>query len=323
MDLFTDTGLSEVLQTQYGWAVPVMQIISLLGSAEFYLLIIPAVFWCYDKELGYRLGILTALGGWVSDAIKLFFHLPRPYWLSSGVQILDLDKSLSFGFPSGHAQLTLTFWGMIGYWMKSVRVWLVIVFFLVLVGVSRLFLGMHFLRDISVGWIIGAGILIGFIMLEKPVTARIRGYSDTVLIGCAFIISLVMIAITASILTPLRDWVVPDSWVISGLSGILTEELSSLHTASLTSGLFFGMVLGWILIRKAPGYLIPESLDQKAIRYVLGIGVLGVFWVLASLIIPDNESVMRDLLTYVRATLAGLWIFYGAPCLFLRILKNS
>ena len=60
-------------------------------------------------------------------------------------------------------------------------------------------------------------------------------------------------------------------------------------------------------------------LQKRALRYVVGlIGVL-VFWLLLGQIFPRDESLFSFILRFVRYTLVGGWVTGGAPWLFQKI----
>ena len=73
-----------------------------------------------------------------------------------------LEKS--FSFPSGHATIAVAFYGFIIYFLiKNVKSWnrKINIFFtgfilIILIGFSRLYLGVHFVSDVWAGYLIGA-----------------------------------------------------------------------------------------------------------------------------------------------------------------------
>lgn len=89
--------------------------------------------------------------------LKNFFLRPRPdfpnaYYHESG-----------YSFPSGHAMLSVLFYGMTAYliasqslsWKMQVRLWITAITLSLLIGFSRIFLGVHFLTDVLGGWAAG------------------------------------------------------------------------------------------------------------------------------------------------------------------------
>ncbi len=65
-----DAGIQFILflQTQE-WAFPIMKSASSLGSLEFLLFFMPFLFWCCDSRLGFRVGLILALGQGLNSAI--------------------------------------------------------------------------------------------------------------------------------------------------------------------------------------------------------------------------------------------------------------
>ena len=86
-------------------------------------------------------------------ALKLSFHRARPE-----VGFVQLD---TYSFPSGHAMISAAAWGAFAYlaWGRVGRRWLVLAttfLAIVLIGFSRLYLGVHYLSDVLAGIAAGA-----------------------------------------------------------------------------------------------------------------------------------------------------------------------
>jgi len=67
----------------------VMHAVSFLGSEDFFLLLVPFIFWCVDSGFGARLLFLVVTSDFVNGLLKWTFHLPRPYWVDPRVKALD------------------------------------------------------------------------------------------------------------------------------------------------------------------------------------------------------------------------------------------
>lgn len=112
------------------------------------------------------LAISLAGGGLLNYALKNIFHRARP-------DIQHLVNAGGYSFPSGHAMVSATFYGMLGYliWLnlheRNKPSWYVIVvtsIFIAAIGVSRIYLGVHFPSDVVAGFAAGGVWLIACIV---------------------------------------------------------------------------------------------------------------------------------------------------------------
>ncbi len=111
----------------------------------------------------------------------------------------------SFSFPSGHAMVSVVFYGFLGYvlirhlknWKRKVNVFFICLVVAMAIGFSRLYLGVHYLSDVWGGYLLGLLILVTIITLHEWRRFRQdKAISDTVVatsskkIATAIIISL-------------------------------------------------------------------------------------------------------------------------------------
>lgn len=136
-------------------ATPVMIAASVAGdSAARMVLAALAAFalWWRGRAAAALWLLLVVLGGMLlNSALKQAFAAPRPDLLP------HLDNVHSYSFPSGHAAGAMVLAGaqaMLTRWRPAVGVAAVIV---ALVGVSRLWLGVHWPSDLLAGWVTGLG----------------------------------------------------------------------------------------------------------------------------------------------------------------------
>src|SRR3990170_4527003 len=143
------------------------QAFSFIGTEYFFLLVMPAILWCYDAPLGVRAGLALMTSATVNGILKLAFHMPRPPWIDARVH--PLAEETSYGLPSGHAQNSLVLWGYLAYRLR--RWWTTFGAVVLILGISfsRIYLGVHFPTDVLGGWIAGAILLTLSVWLEGPV----------------------------------------------------------------------------------------------------------------------------------------------------------
>jgi membrane-associated phospholipid phosphatase len=116
-------------------------------------LILGAIFWVRQQRVYFTALAITAIGGiGLNLLIKQLFDRQRPqlWQLTTG----ELNTS---SFPSGHAMLSVVIYGFIGYLLahhfRRWRWWIVslIIGLTILIGFSRLYLGVHWFTDIVAG----------------------------------------------------------------------------------------------------------------------------------------------------------------------------
>jgi membrane-associated phospholipid phosphatase len=131
-----------------------------LGSLEAVLIILflAAVFFIYQKRYFYFAALAVSLTGSGLSVYftKLFFRRERP---------LDLAyyQEHTFSFPSGHATYAVSVFGLLFYLglveIKTTagQIWWILgsLIFILLLGFSRIYLGVHFLTDVVGGYMLG------------------------------------------------------------------------------------------------------------------------------------------------------------------------
>lgn len=321
MQFFIDSGIGFIiaLQSAVGdWFIAPMRFFSYLGNEEFFLLVLPLIYWSIDSALGLRVGFILVTSNLFNYVGKLIFAGPRPYWVSSHVRAL-WSMETSFGAPSGHAQLAVSVWGMFAAYARRTWFWVVSIIIIFLIGFSRVFLGVHFPHDVVFGWLFGAVILWAFTRFWEPVGAWVMKKTLSQQILIAFIVSLLFIAMGFGTWTVRSGFQIPESWISNALLAA-TELPDPVDPSSIftSAGTFFGLATGAALIMSKGGYQASGPLEKRAIRYVIGlIGVL-IFYVGLGAIFPRGDGFIFYLLRYIRYALVGGWVAGGAPWVFVR-----
>ena len=185
-------NLIEVIQQLPSWLDGPMDFITFTGTIEFYLLLIPFIYWAIHPRLGIRVLLILIGTDIVGSYAKHLFHEPRPYWLSES--ILAKSTETSYGIPSTHASGTMAVWGALfvkvqKHWFRTFAAAMIL-----LVAFSRLYLGVHFPHDILLGWMIGLTGLWVIIRFENDILTWYRANSIQKQLLLALIISLAFAA---------------------------------------------------------------------------------------------------------------------------------
>ncbi len=268
-----------------------MNALTSLGSEYAYLALLPLVFWCVDERKGVRLGTVLLISAWSNGALKEFFAHPRPYHLDPSVGRAVED---SFGLPSGHAQGSLTFWGVLAAWIpKPWGIFLAIALPLA-ISFTRLYLGVHFPTDIAAGLLLG-GIILGLYYAAGPLIVRLLRAAN-------IRIRILVVALAAF-------------------------GMNALHPGDTSmGGVFFGMGLGYILMKERFPFAAAKNASGEkpalwmlSLRYLLGIAVAAAVYGGLKLLLPGEGHQWYALGRFIRYALVGSWVAAGAPWVFLQL----
>jgi membrane-associated phospholipid phosphatase len=313
-----------LLQSLGDWLVGPMNLFTFTGNIEFYLLILPAIYWSWDTRLGLRVAIIFLLGLAINLITKVLFHDPRPYWFEPEVRLLTGTES-SFGIPSGHAQNSVMIWGMLAVYLRKTWAWLGAVILIFFIGFSRIYLGVHFPTDVLTGWIMGIIALILFLQLEASVSTQFNKLGQISQVAIIFGISLLLILIGALLINQVSaSWRLPAEWIQNAAADAPDEPIApfSIQDLIITTSTFFGFIAGAILFKARLSFNAGGSWGKRLGRYLVGaVGVFILWQGLGALfdLVAVDESMPGYILRYIRYTLIGGWISALAPWLFLKM----
>lgn len=299
------------------WLKVPMEAFSFLGNEYFFLFLLPALYWCVETSLGLQVGIVLLLSTSLNESLKLAFHGPRPYWFSPNV--ISYSTETSFGIPSGHAQIAVGVWGMLAARMRKGWGWLVAVLIVLLIGISRIYLGVHFVQDVVLGWLIGALVLWLVLRFWDPIASRFKnlGAGSKILWFFVASLALVLLSLIPFLWLKLSNWQPPQAWAAYAQNAV------SLSGTFTSTGTFFGLLTGLVWFKRQGGFNAKGLLWKRILRFVVGgIGVLVLYLglkILFGLIAPDTEAVIPYLLRFIRYALIGFWVSAGAPWVFIKI----
>ncbi|HYG57793.1 MAG TPA: phosphatase PAP2 family protein [Symbiobacteriaceae bacterium] len=253
-----------------------------------YLLILPMLLWLLDKRFARYLVSVFLLGFWANDLLKDFFHTARP----SPDDVRVVRPEPSGAFPSGHAQNPLMFWGAMALYLR--RTWFTVAAGVVIfaIGLSRLYLGVHWPLDVLGGWAIGAVMLLGF------------EFSQSFWLGTGMSFGRKLMW---AVIIPLGAFGVS---VASGQLGAPANQVA------MTAGAYLGFWVGSVLEEEFVGFE-PRAggLGVQVAKILIGVVFMLAIKEGFKLFLPHND--LGNLIRYASVAFSATFI---SPWLFRRFL---
>ena len=292
--------------------VGVFELLTSLGGEMFFLVLLPLIYWCLDRRTGARLTVLFLISACANNVAKLLFQSPRPFVLAPDriSQLFDVPLAEAIeayeahgnGFPSGHTQSTIVIWGYLAAQARRLRgqlaqlrplIYAVAALLVVLVPLSRVYLAVHFPRDLLGGYVLGMIMLALFAWLAPGAETGLARLSLTWQLVVA-----ITIPLAAALVVPGKNAV----------------------TAAAT---LLGMGVGFAMERRWIRAETDGAIWQRAQRFVLGMAILGGLY--AGLKVTFESLEPELVFRFIRYTLVGLWGSLGAPWAFtkLRLSKSK
>ncbi|MCO5182980.1 MAG: phosphatase PAP2 family protein [Anaerolineae bacterium] len=318
MEPFYEFGLNATqwLQTNYPGMEPVMQVFVYFGRFEFYLLLLPLIYWCIDKRRGAHLTYLIIFSLALNAFAKQLFHEPRPYWLDTSIGLSDEP---SFGFISGHAQLSTVLVYFLAAWIRRKWAWIVATIWVILMALSRVYLGVHFVHDVVAGILLGALTLGGYAILMRYFADRFRNRlmgQRLMVLALAPLLFAILYVVMVLIQGDLNTSVPWADFLELGRQAADRDMVISI-------ALLIAIGIGFTLEPVRVCFMVDGPIWIRVIRYIVGMmaAVIVAYGAdaLIELVTPENALWLRRSLQAVQFFIAGLLLSYWAPILFTRL----
>ena len=275
-----------------------MLTITTLGEETAFLVAALIVFWCVDKRKGYYVLGVGLVGSLASQFMKILCRIPRPWVWDPDFTVLEEAKAAAGGysFPSGHTQSAVGTFGAIAASVKKRAVRIVCIVLAVMVGVSRMYAGVHTPEDVIVGALIS---LILIFALRPLILGKGERFVPWVFGG--------LLALSAAYVVWLEAWSFPADLDAENYASAVKNAYTFLgcfaalpvvYLADETKLHFSTKAVWWAQILKTLGglvmvLLVKEGLRSplealfaghlaaRAVRYFLVVLVAGILWPLS------------------------------------------
>ena len=137
------------------------------GSLVLILFSFILIFFVHNKKIVIAIIFNLIMAFLLNELLKIIFRRPRPD------SILWLENVQGYSFPSGHSMVSMAYYGFLIYlfYISNYKYrWLLIsllVVIILLIGLSRVYLGVHYLSDVLSGFVVSIIYLVCFITVYE------------------------------------------------------------------------------------------------------------------------------------------------------------
>ncbi len=131
---------------------------SFFGEETFVIAIVLLVFWNINKQKGFALYMNVLTSVLIMGILKAVVRAPRPFVVLEEIAGKRMGTATGYSFPSGHTTTAASFYTSLALLLKKRICSIIAAIMIVLVGVSRLYLGVHWPNDVFAGLLIGVSI---------------------------------------------------------------------------------------------------------------------------------------------------------------------
>ncbi|MCX6803528.1 MAG: phosphatase PAP2 family protein [Candidatus Diapherotrites archaeon] len=246
--VFEEIAVNQFLQS---YSTPALDLffkgITYFGHPGIWLIFAAWLFWLGYERKSFILVSIILFAGAVAGALKIIIARPRP----EGIIIMDAEQT--FSMPSGHSTLIASFTSF--FWARKVRnaFKALLVIAVVLVAISRMYLGAHYLTDVIVGLILG--VVVGWLMYKAEGKINKMQFHITK---------------------------IQDEFLAIGFFVIAVIFYMFIQSAYPEAFVLFGYFAGYALYRHSGVDLKPSTINKKLVVLMLvGTGILGELYLAA------------------------------------------
>ncbi len=308
--LFYFLGYNDIFYVEDSAVLALFKAISFTGEAIFFILLLAIFYFVYDKQFAKNLASSLLLSIYINQFVKSICKDPRPL-TNLNPEEKYLVTEPSYGFPSGHSQNAVAFWGYLAYKFKdkakpSFLIPIILSAWIFLIAISRIIIGVHDVQDIVGGLLIGIILLIGFIYIQPKVSEKIKPLGLIIKIILTIVITVALFLI-GTLLFPNAGLGVAIGAPFYGDEGGFAQA----------AGALLGLTLGYLLENEYVKYN-PSTINnkQKIINLVIGIVILLVCYFAFDMIIQGNV-IMR----FIRYAVLAFIVTLIIPLIFTKINK--
>ena len=258
----------------------VMMIITSFGSLYILLFFVLLIYWCYNKDIGYKLAIIMSCSFVLNSIVKGLVQTGRPIGVD-GIVSIGTYTAPGYSFPSGHTQNITTFGTSLFIFTRNKLLFIVSIVLIILVSISRLYLGLHWPIDILGGFILA---LIVSIVLNE-IFIKLNSFKINILVSILILVFCL------------------------GFIFISKDNMGYDYFGSM--GLIFGIFLGHLFENRFVNFSALSSNIDNVMKLLIGISTTVLIEVLFRYLFNETALVLS-----IKYFVIGFWTIGIVPFIF-------
>ncbi len=277
------------------------QFITEFGYELIALGVICVFFWCVNKNFGYEMGFAFFASGMLVQGLKITFRIDRPWVLDPEFKPIEsaMEDATGYSFPSGHTQCATTMFSSLAIRFKQVWLRVLFVAMFLLVGLSRMYLGVHTPKDV----LVSMALTLVCVFIFHKVFVKIENNKKY-----DFAIMLVLAGVSLAVMIY--------SLVLENM-GIITESKYALDCCK-TGGAGLGFAIGWYIERKWVDFSVKTpKFWHQIVKVAIGIGLALLLKEIPKKLFGDTAIV--GMIRYMFVT---FWVVAAYPFIVTKVLPK-
>lgn len=271
-----------------------MLLVTHLGEETAFLAIAIIIFWCVDKYQGYYLMGVGLFGNMANQFLKILCRIPRPWVRDPGFLALEeaIPEAGGYSFPSGHSQTAVGTFGCIAVTQKNKLLRAVCIAFMILVPLSRMYVGVHTPADVLVGSAMALVMIFAFrpLMLGNGKKNIPAVFAGLLVLSIGYLLYVHLYPFPADVDADNYASAVKNGYTFLGcFVGILIvwfvdEKWLRFETKAIWWAQILKAVLGLVVVLAVKEGMRPvleaflPTMPARAVRYCLIVVVAGIVW---------------------------------------------
>ena len=275
------------------WLDAIAEGITILGEQYLFIAVITLVYWNISKKTGLLLAFSYLSAAIVNIAVKILVQAPRPFELLADIEGKRVHTATGYSFPSGHTQGAAGFLTAAALVLRTLWFTCCAGLIMVLIALSRVYLGVHWPIDVLAGLILGIVTAWGTFRILDPLLESSRRLEAAFLAGSALIAAATLVLAVLESTGALEAGKIVDFYKIAGTA--------------------VGAMTGSILEMRLVKFSTAAGKAVKTLRFGLGIGGTIILLVGLKGVLPGGNGFV-----FLRYLLTALWLIFLYPWIGVR-----